>query len=153
MSILTFDMNIDELDIANIKVGQEVSITADAYEGEEFSGIVDKVSVVGTSSQGVTTYPVTVIVNSDNKDKLIPGMNVSASIVIEKVENVLRIPVSALRRGNVVIAKTDSDGVEQKNAVGRIRCKRHKRHKNRTASQTAKKSAVVKQRQSVPQKS
>lgn len=114
LSILTFDMNIDELDIANIEVGQEVSITADAYEGEEFSGIVDKVSVVGTSSQGVTSYPVTVIVNSDNKDKLIPGMNVSASIVIEKVENVLRIPVSALRRGNVVIAKTDSDGVEQK---------------------------------------
>lgn len=118
LSILTFDMNIDELDIANIEVGQEVSITADAYEGEEFSGIVDKVSVVGTSSQGVTTYPVTVIVNSDNKDKLIPGMNVSASIVIEKVENVLRIPVSALRRGNVVIAKTDSDGVEQKMPSG-----------------------------------
>lgn len=112
LSILTFDMNIDELDIANIEVGQEVSITADAYEGEKFTGIVDKVSVVGTSSQGVTTYPVTVIVNSDNKDKLIPGMNVSASIVIEKVENVLRIPVSALRRGNVVIAKTDSEGVE-----------------------------------------
>ena len=118
LSILTFDMNIDELDIANIEVGQEVSITADAYEGEEFSGIVDKVSVVGTSSQGVTSYPVTVIVNSDNKDKLIPGMNVSASIVIEKVENVLRIPVSALRRGNVVIAKTDSDGVEQKMPSG-----------------------------------
>mgnify|MGYP002551772352 FL=1 len=117
LSILTFDMNIDELDIANIKVGQEVSITADAYEGEEFSGIVDKVSVVGTSSQGVTTYPVTVIVNSDNKDLLIPGMNVSASIVIEKAENVLRIPVSALRRGNVVIAKTDSDGVESKSGA------------------------------------
>ena len=64
------------------------------------------------------TYPVTVIVNSDNKDKLIPCMNVSASIVIEKVENVLRIPVSALRRGNVVIAKTDSDGVEQKMPSG-----------------------------------
>lgn len=111
LSILTFDINIDELDIASIKVGQEVSITADAYEKESFSGVVDKISVVGTSSNGVTTYPVTVIVNSENKDLLIPGMNVSASIVIEKSENVLRIPVSALRRGNVVIAKTTSEGV------------------------------------------
>lgn len=111
LSILTFDINIDELDIANIKVGQDVSITADAFANERFSGVVDKISVVGTSSQGVTTYPVTIVVNSENKDMLIPGMNVSANIVIEKSENVLRIPVSALRRGNVVIAKTDSDGV------------------------------------------
>lgn len=112
LSILTFDINIDELDIATIKVGQEVSITADAYENERFSGVVDKISVVGSSSNGVTTYPVTVIVNSENKDLLIPGMNVSASIVIEESENVLRIPVSALRRGNVVIAKTSSDGAK-----------------------------------------
>ncbi len=112
LSILTFDINIDELDIASIKVGQEVDITADAYENERFSGVVDKISVVGTSSNGVTTYPITVIVNSENKDLLIPGMNVSASIVIEEAENVLRIPVSALRRGNVVIAKTSSDGAK-----------------------------------------
>ncbi len=115
LSTLVFDMSIDELDISNIKVGQEVSITADAYEDEEFTGYVDKISIVGKSEQGVTSYPVTVVVDSDNKDKLIPGMNVSASIIIEEKENVLVVPVSAVRRGNIVIAKTDSAGVGEPN--------------------------------------
>ena len=115
LSTLVFDMSIDELDISSIKVGQEVSITADAYEDEEFTGYVDKISIVGKSEQGVTSYPVTVVVDSDNKDKLIPGMNVSASIIIEEKENVLVVPVSAVRRGNIVIAKTDSDGVGEPN--------------------------------------
>lgn len=111
LSMLVFDMSIDELDITSISVGQKVEITADAYEGKKFSGYVDKISIVGTSQQGVTSYPVTVVVDSDNKDLLIPGMNVSASIIIEERENVLVLPVSAVRRGNVVIAKTDSEGV------------------------------------------
>ncbi len=110
-STLYFDMNIDELDITNIKEGQNVKFTADSFENVTFTGYVDKVKKTYTSQQGVTSYPVTVIVNSENQDLLLPGMNVSASIIIEERQNVLVVPVSAVRRGNVVIAKTDSDGV------------------------------------------
>lgn len=105
MSKILFTMSIDELDISKIKVGQEVSITADALPDEKFSGYVESVSIVGTSSNGVTTYPVTVVVN-DPKD-LIPGMNVSAEITVEKKENVIRVPVSAVRRGDTVAMKSD----------------------------------------------
>ena len=102
----TFQMSIDELDIGNISVGQPVQVTADAFERERFMGVVDKISVEGTSSQGVTSYPVTVLINDEKRDMLTPGMNVTGGIIIQNVENVLRVPVSAINRGNVVIAKT-----------------------------------------------
>lgn len=105
MSRMLFTMAIDELDISKIEEGQEVKITADALEDVEFSGYVDEVSIVGTSSNGVTTYPVTIVVNEP--DGLIPGMNVSATIIIEKRENVIRVPVSAVRRGDIVAVRDE----------------------------------------------
>ncbi|MBE7046345.1 MAG: HlyD family efflux transporter periplasmic adaptor subunit [Ruminococcaceae bacterium] len=112
----TFDMSIDELDIGKISVGQTVHITADAYENERFEGIVDKISVEGTSSQGVTSYPVTVLITDKKKDMLTPGMNVTGDIIIESVENVLRVPVSAINRGGIVIAKTSMPELSGENA-------------------------------------
>ena len=100
MSKILFEMSVDELDISKIKVGQTAVITADALEDKVFSGYVETVSVIGTSSNGVTTYPVTVVVSEP--EGLIPGMNVSADIIVEKKENVVRIPASALMRGNQV---------------------------------------------------
>ncbi len=60
LSSLVFEMSIDELDVGSVKVGQGVSVTADALEGQEFTGAVETVSINGTTSNGVTTYPVTV---------------------------------------------------------------------------------------------
>ncbi len=105
MSTIVFEMNVDELDISKIAVGQKVSVTADALEDMRYSGYVDYVSVVGTTQNGVTTYPITVVV--ENPEGLIPGMNVSAEIVVESRENVLRVPVTAVNRGNVVYVKDD----------------------------------------------
>lgn len=107
LSTLTFDMSIDELDISSISVGQKVSITADAIEGKTFTGEVSNISIVGESYQGVTSYPVTVTIDNSEESDLIPGMNVTAQIVVESVEDVLRIPVSAVRMGNFVIVKDD----------------------------------------------
>ncbi len=103
MSTIVFEMNVDELDISKVKVGQSVSITADALEDRRYTGHVDYVSVVGTTQNGVTTYPIRVVV--ENPEGLIPGMNVSAEIVVESRENVLRVPVTAVQRGNIVYVK------------------------------------------------
>lgn len=100
LSKILFEMSVDELDISKIEVGQMVEITADALEDKVFSGYVETVSIIGTSANGVTTYPVTIVVNEP--EGLIPGMNVSADIIVEKKENVVRIPASALKRGNLV---------------------------------------------------
>lgn len=107
LSKLTFDLSIDELDIGLIEVGQEVSITADALESTEFTGYVSNISISGTTQNGVTTYPATVII--DEPGELLPGMNISAEIVVDSAENVLAIPVSAVSRGNTVLVNSDSE--------------------------------------------
>lgn len=58
---------------------------------------------MGTTSNGVTAYPVTVRI--DDTDGLLPGMNVDAEIVVESVTGVLAVPVEAVVRGNMVLVK------------------------------------------------
>ncbi|MBQ4543110.1 MAG: efflux RND transporter periplasmic adaptor subunit [Clostridia bacterium] len=110
LSRLLFKINVDELDVTKIEVGQEVSITVDAIEGKTFTGFVDYVSLIGTSTNGVTSYPVTVVINEP--DGIIPGMNVSANIMVQSKQNVLTVPVSAIQRGNFVYVKS-SDAKKQ----------------------------------------
>ena len=100
MSKLTFDMSIDELDLEKIKVGQKVIITSDSIKNEIFEGVVTKKSIVGSSSGGTTVYPVTVEI--EGNDRLLPGMNINAEIVISSSENVLTVPTSAVKRGNKI---------------------------------------------------
>lgn len=106
LSYLTMTLSVDELDVSSIAVGQSVEITADAVEGVTYSGVVTKVSVAGTASGGVTTYPVTIRI--DETDGLLPGMTVDATITLESAENVLAVPASALQRGNTVLLTADS---------------------------------------------
>ena len=99
-------MSIDELDISSVEVGQEVRITADAVEGKTYTGVVTEVSVAGTTSGGITTYPVTVRI--DETDGLLPGMNVDAEIVISSADDVLAIPSAAVSRGDMVLVTANS---------------------------------------------
>lgn len=112
LSALTMTMNIDELDISSVKVGQDVEVTADALENQVFHGVVNKVSVIGTSQNGVTTYPVEVLLSDVENTGLIPGMNVSATIVLEKKDDVLLIPTTAVKRGNKVKMLGSGEEVE-----------------------------------------
>ncbi len=118
MSRLLFEMSVDELDVSKIKVGQEVNISVDAIEDVPYKGYVDYISLIGTSTNGVTSYPVTIVI--ENPENIIPGMNVSANIVVESKENVLTVPVSAVQRGNMVFVKDDSKAakVEQEPIKG-----------------------------------
>ena len=106
LSYLKMTLNIDELDIDNVEVGQTVNITSDAKEGQTFTGVVTKVSVVGNTSGGTTTYPVTVRI--DDTEGLRPGMNVDAEIVLSSADDVLAIPSLAVNRGNTVLITSDS---------------------------------------------
>lgn len=106
LSYLEMTMNIDELDIGKVAVGQSVQITADAVEGQTYTGIITKVSVLGTTSGGVTSYPATVRI--DETEGLRPGMNVDAEIVLEQAEDTLAVPVEAVSRGNLVLVTKDS---------------------------------------------
>ena len=117
LSYLEMTLSIDELDISTVEVGQAVQITADAVEGKTFTGTVTKVSVAGTTSGGITSYPVAVRI--DEADELLPGMNVDAEIVLEEAADTLAIPSSAVTRGsgNTSLVLVTQDSPSAANAV------------------------------------
>ena len=101
LSQLELQMDVSELDIGQIQPGQTVEITAEALPGQTFTGVVEKVSVNGTTTDGFTTYPVTILL-SEYGD-LNPGMNVSADIIVERAENALCVPAEAVNSDNTVL--------------------------------------------------
>ena len=121
LSYLTMTLSVDELDISNISVGQTVELTADAVSGNKYEGTVTKVSVAGTSSNGVATYPVTIRI--DEAEGLRPGMTMDATIVLQSASDVLAIPANALQRGNTVLVTKDSpsavNGTEPRNEAAK----------------------------------
>lgn len=111
LSYLKMTMNIDELDIKKISVGQEVSITADAIPDEVFIGKVTKINLAGTTVNGVTTYPVEVQIADIGG--LLPGMNVSTEMVVNHVDDVIAVPVEAVIRGDKVLVNTGSNSEDK----------------------------------------
>lgn len=101
LSQLELKMDVSELDIGQIQPGQTVEITAEALPGQTFTGVVEKVSVNGTTTDGFTTYPVTILLSEYGE--LNPGMNVSADIIVERMENVLCVPSQAVNSDNTVL--------------------------------------------------
>ncbi len=93
-SASTLEVSVDELDIRSVEVGQSASVVADAIDGTTYEATVESISKVGSYSNGVTTYPVTLRLTST--DGLEIGMNATATIVIEKREGVLLLPIEAL---------------------------------------------------------
>ena len=93
LSAMTLSMSVDELDVGSVKAGQTVEITADAVEGETFTGTVTNVSLEGSYSNGVTNYPVTVTL--EETGDLLPGMNVDATIILDSAQDALCIPAGA----------------------------------------------------------
>jgi HlyD family secretion protein len=88
--------NIDEADIGQVKDGQNVKFTVDAYPGEQFTGTVLQTRINPTVTQNVVTY--SVIIDADNNEgKLLPGLTATVNIVADSREDVLRIPNAALR--------------------------------------------------------
>ena len=106
LSYLEMSINVDELQISSISVGQQVQITADAVPDKTYVGTVTRVSMKGASNGGTTTYPVSIRI--DDTDGLRPGMNANAEIVVAKADNALVVPNAAVVRGSYVLVTKDS---------------------------------------------
>lgn len=90
------EASVDEADIGNVKIGQEVTFTVDAYQHQEFMGTVSQIRLSPQNVQNVVTY--VVIIEVPNPDlKLMPGMTATVSILVDERNDVLRIPALALR--------------------------------------------------------
>ncbi len=93
---MKIELAVDESDIGQVKVGQSVSFSADAFPDRKFNGVVEQVRLAATTSNNVVTYPVVVTV--DNSDgTLLPGLTVNAEIEVSKLSNVLTVGNAALR--------------------------------------------------------
>lgn len=89
------EADVDEADIGQVKDGQRVSFTVDAYQGEEFAGEVTQVRLNPTTTSNVVTY--TVVVKADNPDlKLKPGLTATIAIYTVELKDVLTIEAKAV---------------------------------------------------------
>ncbi len=105
---MTITITVDELDILSLKVGLSATVTLDAFAGQSFEGEVSAINKSGTNSGGNSKY--TAEITIEKKDGMLAGMNASAVIIINTVENVLCIPEAALiEDGNTVYVYTEYD--------------------------------------------
>ena len=96
LSKMQIELLVDESDIGQVKVGQSVGFTADAFPDRQFKGTVEQVRLAAATNNNVVTYPVVVTV--DNSDgTLLPGLTVNAEIEVSKKPNVLKLANAALR--------------------------------------------------------
>ncbi len=96
LSKMKIELAVDESDIGQVKVGQVVSFTADAFPDRQFKGVVGQVRLSAATTSNVVTYPVVVTV--DNSDgTLLPGLTVNAEIEVSKRSGVLKVANAALR--------------------------------------------------------
>lgn len=96
LSRMLVDVMVPEVDINNIKIGQEVDLTFDAITNKEYSGKVVEVARVGTTTAGVVNFEVTIeILNPDEQVR--PGMTAAVNIVISNLTDILLIPNRAVR--------------------------------------------------------
>lgn len=96
LNTLKVQVEVNEVDISKIEIDQEVVLKLDAIEGLELSGRVEKIASLGTITQGVVTYDVTI--GFDVIDPRIkPQMSVSASIVTSAKQDALLVPSAAIK--------------------------------------------------------
>jgi macrolide-specific efflux system membrane fusion protein len=94
-------VNLNEVDVPKIKVGDKATLTMNAFPNETFTGKIVSIDTTGSLSSGVTTYPAYITYDSAI-DGIYPNMAVDASIITNVVDNVVMVPSAAVQ--------TDSSG-------------------------------------------
>jgi HlyD family secretion protein len=116
MSAYHIDVEIDEIDIGRLALGQKATVAIDAIPDTTFTGHVSAISpgpIQGTSS-GIVAYEVTVALDS-NDSRLLPGLTTDATVETERLENVLVVPNRA-----VSIDRTSGDPVPYVEKVNKL---------------------------------
>ncbi len=120
LSHLLVDVQVSEVDINSVALGQSAILTFDAILGKEYHGEVVQVGQAGDPIQGVVSFTVTIeLMDADELVK--PGMTAAVSVVVEEVKDVVLIPNRSVRLvdGNrVVYLLVDNQPVQVKVRLG-----------------------------------
>jgi HlyD family secretion protein len=96
MTHLLVDVEVTEIDINRIKIGQSSTLSFDAINGKEYKGNVTEVARIGSSVQGVVNFTVTIeLINVDSDVK--PGMTAAVNILVNQIDNVVLVPNRGVR--------------------------------------------------------
>ncbi|MDO8670608.1 MAG: efflux RND transporter periplasmic adaptor subunit [Dehalococcoidia bacterium] len=119
VSITIADLNkmqvngsVNEIDVARIKMGQTAQVKVDAFTNRPFAGKVLKVDTIPTMSQGIVNYGITVILD-ESGGVLKPGMTASAILTADQRNDVLVVPIEAVRenKGSFLVDVQEPDGI------------------------------------------
>jgi HlyD family secretion protein len=99
LSHLLVDVQVSEVDINRLQLGQNVNLTFDAIFDREYHGVIQEVAFVGSAVEGVVDFRVTVEL-TDADQAVRPGMTAAVNFVVEQLEDVVLIPNRAVRLRN-----------------------------------------------------
>jgi HlyD family secretion protein len=118
LSQLLVDVEVPEVDINRIQIGQRAIMTFDAIQGREYQGLVTNVARVGQQTQGLVNFIVTVELTDPDEDVL-PGMTAAVNLVVAQLNDVLLVPNRAvrLRDGQRVVYILRNDVAEPVNVT------------------------------------
>lgn len=90
-------ISLTEIDVPKVTIGDRATITLDAYPDKTFTGKVVSIDTVGSITSGVSTYPTVIKLDTDTTT-ILPNMAVSATIIVERKKDVLRVPNSSIQQ-------------------------------------------------------
>lgn len=117
-SCLYISAPIDEVDAPRVRAGQRASISLDAFPNQRFPGVVRRVApyVLDTEKQA-RTVGVEAEIDNPEKYNLLPGYSADVEVIIDKRENVLRVPAQSILDGKRVLVLNASTGVLESRPV------------------------------------
>ena len=92
-------VDLSQIDTPKVKVGNEVTLTFDAFPNKTYTGKVISIDTIGNISSGVTTYPAYIKLDSEVPE-ILPNMTANSNIITQVKDNVLLVPVSAVQTQN-----------------------------------------------------
>ena len=120
LTSLFVDVDVSEVDINSVQVGQPAILTFDAILGREYHGEIVEVAEVGTADQGVVNFKVTVEL-TDADESVKPGMTAAVNIVVEEIQDVVLVPNRAVRLSDgerVVYLLIEGESVKKEIRLG-----------------------------------
>jgi multidrug efflux pump subunit AcrA (membrane-fusion protein) len=113
------EISLNEIDAAKVKVGQKVNLTFDALPELNITGEVAETDTLGTVTQGVVTYAVKIVFDTQD-ERVKSGMSISASVIIDIKQDVLMVPNSAVKSANdgSLYVETPAETVSGNTAIG-----------------------------------
>jgi len=118
LSLMQVATSVSEVDFSKVKVGQKVDIKLDAYPDPTFHGEVIDVAVLAHAEEGQSEAKLfDVVVRVDGSDPMLrPGMSATATIIVDRLENKLFVPIESVfdKGGRMVVFATDNGSFEER---------------------------------------